>query len=101
VVKSCQQMIVRVTLLEQRVKVLETTVEHFNKKKQQSRARLQRGGVLQVQEALDLIQAREQANQEADAQYNQQGRKRAPPTCSNCGEKGHRRTTCKIVNNAS
>jgi hypothetical protein len=92
---------VRVTLLEQQVKELEATAEHHNRKKQQSRAQLQHGGVLQVAEALDLIQAREDANREADARYNQQGRQRAPPTCTNCGEKGHKRNQCKVTSSTS
>ena len=100
-IKSCQQTITRVALLEQRVKELEDSVEHQAKKKQQSRAQLQHGGVLQVAEALDLIQAREDTNREADAQYNQPGRQPAPPTCTNCGEKGHKRNQCKITNNTS
>jgi hypothetical protein len=101
VVKSCQQTIVRVTLLEQQVKKLEAGVEHHNKKKQQLQAQLQHGSILQVAEALDLIQAREDTNREADARYNQQGRQRAPPTCSNCREKGHKRNQCKIPSNSS
>ena len=91
----------RVILLEQQVKELEAASEHQAKKKQQSRAQLQHSGVLQVQEAQNLILARENANQEADARYNQQGGQRAPPTCSNCGEKGHRRNQCRIANNTS
>jgi hypothetical protein len=101
VIKSCQQTMTRVALLEQRVKELEASVEHQAKKKQQSRAQLQHGGVLQVQEAQDLILANERAHQEADARYNQPGRQRAPPTCTNCGEKGHRRNQCIITNNTS
>jgi mono/diheme cytochrome c family protein len=91
----------RVILLEQQVKELEAAAEHQAKKKQQSRAQLQHGSVLQVQEAQNLIVAREKANQEADAQYNQQGRQRAPPTCSDCGEKGHKQNQYKIIKNTS
>jgi hypothetical protein len=101
VVKSCQQTMTRVVLLEQRVKELEAAAERQTKKKHQSRSQLQHGGILQVQEAQNIILGREQANREADEQFIQQGRQRAPPTCSNCGEKGHRRTTCKVVNNNS
>jgi hypothetical protein len=100
VIKSCQQTITRVALLEQQVKELEASAEYHAKKKQQSRAQLQHGGVLEVGEAQDLILANERAYQEADARY-EQGRQRALPTCSNCGEKGHRRNQCRITNNTT
>ena len=89
----------RVVLLEQRVVELEAAVEQQSKKKQRSHAQLQHGGVLQVQEAQEMIISREQANQEADFRFNQQNKKRAPPTCSNCGGKGHNLTRCKILRN--
>jgi len=91
-------MMTRVILLEQRVKELEASKEHQAKKKQQSRAQIQHGGVLQVQEAQNQILAQERANQEADARYNQPGKQRASPTCTNCGEKGHKRNQCRIPN---
>jgi hypothetical protein len=97
VIKSCQQTMTRVVLLERRVKELEAAVEHQAKKKHYSRSQLQNGGVLQVQDALDLIIARDQATEEADRQYIQEGRKRAPPTCSNCHEIGHNRRGCKVA----
>jgi hypothetical protein len=57
----------RVVLLEQRVKVLEASVERQEERKRQSRSQLQHGGVLQVQEAQNLILAREEVNLEVDA----------------------------------
>jgi hypothetical protein len=66
VVKSCQQTIVRVTLLEQQVKELEATVEHCNRKKQQLQVQLQYSSILEVAETLDLIQVYKDTNQEAD-----------------------------------
>ena len=101
VVKSCQQTMTRVVLLEQRVKELEATVEYKEKKKRQSRSQLQHGGVLEVQEAQNLILAREQANQQAVRQRDQRRQERAPRTCSRCGSLEHTARTCNLVNYAS
>jgi hypothetical protein len=97
VVRGCQLAMAGVVLYEQRIKELEATVEHLQKKKSRSRAQLQHGGVLEVQEAQNLILAREQAIQEDIAQGVGQGCPRAPPTCSKCHVQGHIRTSCKNI----
>ena len=71
-------------LLEQENKELRAAVEHLQKKKKQSRAQLQQGGVLQVQEAQNLILGRNEAIWEEAAQHDQQVHRRAPPTYSGC-----------------
>jgi hypothetical protein len=84
----------RTTLLERRIAELEDTVEHLNKKKKRkSRTKLQSGGVLNVGDAQVMIR---QADLAAQTEA-QQPKTRAPPTCSNCGQIGHKRTRCTIV----
>jgi DDE superfamily endonuclease/Psq-like protein/Tc5 transposase-like DNA-binding protein len=101
VVKGCEKKMVKVVLLEQRVIELETSLERKEKKKQRSRAQLQHGGILEVQEAQNLIQAREVVIQREITPSSQQTRQRAPPTCSRCHNIGHTRTQCNLVNYTS
>jgi hypothetical protein len=97
VVKGCQLAMSGAVLYEQRIKELEATVEHLQKKKARTRTQLQQGGILQVQEAQNLIQAREEALQSEVSQAQQQGRSRAPPTCSGCGIQGHTIRQCRNI----
>lgn len=97
VVRGCQLAMAGAVLYEQRIKELEATIDHLQKKKVQSRTQLQHGGVLEVQEAQNLIIAQEQAIQEDIAQGVGQGRSRALPTCSKCHVQGHIRTSCTNI----
>jgi hypothetical protein len=95
-IRSCGQNLTRVTILERRVAELEDTVQHVNNKKRQSRRRLQTGGILRIGDAQDMIERADLLAQIARGGA-QQPRQRAPPTCSNCHQIGHNRTTCPII----
>jgi hypothetical protein len=90
--RSCEQYMTIVTTLECRVTVLEATVKYQNKRKRQSRARLQTGGVLRVEEAQEVISQARQLIQGPMEEGLPQTRQRAPPSCSNCHQTGHTRT---------
>jgi hypothetical protein len=93
VVRGCQLAMSGAVLLEQENRELRATIAHLQKKKKQSRTQLQHGGVLQVQEAQNIIRTREEAIQEEITQPRQ----RAPPTCSGCHIQGHTIRTCKNI----
>jgi hypothetical protein len=93
VIRGCQLAMSGAVLLEQENSELRATIEHLQKKKNQSRSQLQQGGVLQVQEAQNLIRAREEAIQVETTQVRQ----RAPPTCSGCHIQGHTIRQCKNI----
>ena len=88
-------------LLAQENAELRSANEHLQRKKRQRRSHLQKGGVLQVQEARQLILEREGAAEKTAAQATQQGRQRAPRTCSCCGSQDHTARTCNLVKYAS
>ena len=90
-----------VALQAQKIAELEASNRHLQEKKKRSRKRLQTGGVLEVQEAQQLILARQEAEQQREAQRQQQRQQRAPRTCSRCGSLEHTARTCNLVNYAS
>jgi hypothetical protein len=101
VVKGCQLAMSGAVLLAQENAELRSANEHLQRKKRQRRSHLQKGGVLQVQEARQLILEREGAAEKTAAQATQQGRQRAPRTCSCCGSQDHTARTCNLVKYAS
>ena len=93
-------------LQEQKIAELEAFNKHLQEKKKRTKRQLQRGGVLQVQEAQQLILERDnheiQATQQRvteqhDIQAIQQRRQRAPRTCSCCGSLEHTARTYNLA----
>ena len=90
-----------VALQAQKIADLEASNRHLQEKKKRSRKQLQNAGTLEVQEAQQLILARQEAEQQKEVQRQQQSRQRAPRTCSRCGPLEHTSRTCDLVNYAS
>ena len=90
-----------VALQTQKIAELEASNRHLQEKKKRSRKRLQHGGVLEVQEAQQLILARQETEQQREVQRQQPTQQRAPRTCSRCGSLEHTARTCNLVNYAS
>jgi len=95
IAKGCQQAMSGAALLLQENRQLRATNERLQRKKRQRRAYIQHGGVLQVQDARNIITAIGEPIEDQDIEQGLQGRQRAPPTCSNCYIQGHRMTICK------
>ena len=77
-----------VALQAQKIAELEASNKHLQ------------AGTLEVQEAQQLILARQEAEQERKTHRQQQSRQRAPRTCSRCGSLEHTARTCNLVNYA-
>jgi DDE superfamily endonuclease len=97
IVKATAHLMTKVALMDTRITDLEGTMQHLNKKQRRSKAQLQAGGVLSVEEAQDMIEQAELATQIAAEQRSQ----RAAPTCSLCHQLGHRRNYCPTIQVAS
>jgi hypothetical protein len=91
--KATRHLMAKSVLMETRVAELESTVQFLNKKKHRSKARLQIGGVVSVEEAQDRIERADLAIQIA----TEQRRQRAAPTCSLCHQLGHKRNACPSI----
>ena len=77
-------------LLQDKLHRCQAANKRQKKKKDVPQQFIQDGGSLTVEEALQIIQEKEEAIQvEAQAP-----RQRRPPTCSNCNVQGHTRTRC-------
>ena len=93
-VKGCQMAMNSAVLLAEENRQLQAENERQEKKRAKRRSYIAKGGVLTVQEGLDLSQKvntgpeSEVANQEATAQT------RAPRTCSLCRSQSHTARTC-------
>lgn len=90
-----------VALQAQEMAKLRAANEQLQQKKKRSRKQVQRGGILEVQEAQNLILARQVAEQAREARRQEPQRQRAPRTCSRCGSLEHNARTCNLVNYAS
>jgi len=88
-VKGYKIVIYSAILLIQEVKELRVANKRLTRKKSRRRTQLQRRGVLQVQEGQDRISEIESREQENMQQDIDQGRRRAPPTCSSCHIQGY------------
>ncbi|ODQ75279.1 hypothetical protein LIPSTDRAFT_242414 [Lipomyces starkeyi NRRL Y-11557] len=85
-------------LLQAEVQALQTANKAANRRHQRRRKRLQHGGILTVQEGLDLIQRIEVDKQiQHETGKNDQIRENETKQrrCGNCGETGHNSRTCK------
>ena len=82
-----------IAILAEENKKLRQASQRRQRKEQQHRQYIARGGALRAEEGQLLAAEAERVLQQAE-QVGQQSRPRAPPTCSNCHEKGHKRTQC-------
>jgi hypothetical protein len=85
------------TLSNQKNSELEATNTYLQTKAKRTKKQLQRGGVLEVQQAQQLILDRDNAIQQAEVQRAQQPLRRAPPTCSSCHVQGHTIRQCTNI----
>jgi hypothetical protein len=82
-------------LLAQENRELRAANERLQRKRQVKRHFIQHGGVLQVEQAQDIVTMLDIPIQDEAVRQDPQGRQRAPPTCSNCHIQGHRMTSCR------
>ena len=94
-VKGCQLAMNSATILLEENKKLRQTSQRRQRKEQQRRQYIACGGALRVEEGQLLATEAERVLQQVE-QEGQPSRPRAPPTCSKCHEKGHKRTQCTI-----
>jgi hypothetical protein len=92
-VKGCQFAMNSVAILAEENKKLRQASQRRQRKGQQRRQYIACGGALRVEEGQLLAAEAERVLQQVE-QAGQPSRPRAPPTCSNCHEKGHKRTQC-------
>ena len=95
VIKSCQTAMHRVTILGKEITELRVANQRRQRKQQQRRQYIASGGALRAEEGQLLAAEAERVVRQAE-QDPPVRRQRAPPTCSNCHEQGHRRTQCTI-----
>jgi hypothetical protein len=84
-----------VALQKQRIAEMEATIQQLQKKSKRTKKQLQTGGVLEMQEARQLLLAKDNAAELSEIQTIQATSTRAPPTCSRCGVQGHTIRSCK------
>lgn len=94
-VKSDQLMMNSVTILTEEVKKLRAASQRQQRKQDQRRRYISRGGALQAQQGQQLAAEAERVVAEVEQAQATQGRQRAPPTCTKCHIQGHTRTQCK------
>ena len=91
--KGCQSAMNSATILAAENTKLWQANQRRQRKQQRRRQYIARGGALQVEQGQLLAAEAERVLQQVE-QEDRVGRQRAPPTCSNCHEQGHRRTQC-------
>jgi DDE superfamily endonuclease len=92
--KAARQTLVQATLNERHILELQNTIEHLNKKKRRSKARLQIEPGMSVGEAQERIVRADLLAEIAAEARSQQPESRAPSTCSICHQIGHNRRRC-------
>jgi hypothetical protein len=101
--KACERGMIDMTIIQKEVHDLRAAHEKEKQKRRRSKARIAHEGGLTRQEAQDLIQSQNQANQSSQPVANgpaQSERIASPPRiraqfrCSNCNILGHRRNQC-------
>lgn len=97
VAKSASMAWSIVALQAERIAELEASNKLLQEKKKRTKKQLQHGGVLQVQEARQLILERDNAIEQQETQVAQQRRQRAPRKCSRCTSLEHTARTCNLV----
>jgi hypothetical protein len=92
-VKGCQLAMNSATILAEENRKLRQAIQRRQRKEQQRRQYIARGGALRAEEG-QLLAAEAEKVLEQVEQAGQPSRPRAPPTCSKCHEQGHKRTQC-------
>ncbi|KAK1916401.1 hypothetical protein P3342_004220 [Pyrenophora teres f. teres] len=95
VVKSCQVAMQSATILAEENKKLRAASQRQQRKQDQRRQYIARGGALQAQQGQQLALEAERVAAEVEQALATPGRQRAPPTCSKCHVQGHTRTQCR------
>jgi hypothetical protein len=94
-VKGCQMAMHSATILAEENTKLRQANHRREQKKQQRRQYIATGGTLTGQEGQRLATEADRVMQEVEQNQASQGYQRAPPTCSKCHERGHKRTQCR------
>ena len=97
VAKGCILAMSGAALLVQENKQLRFNNERLQRKRQVKRRYIQNGGILEVQDARDIIISREIATQGEVSMQDRPRRMRAPPTCSRCRIQGHTIRRCTQI----
>jgi hypothetical protein len=92
-VKGCRLAMNSATILAEENRKLRQATQRQQRKEQQRRQYIARGGALRAEEG-QLLATEAQRVLEQVEQVGQPSRPRAPPTCSKCHEQGHKRTQC-------
>jgi hypothetical protein len=92
--KATRQTLIQATLNQRHIAELQSTIEHQNKKKRQSTARLPIEPGMSVEEAQDMIVRSDLLAEIAAEASSQLPKSRATPKCSICHQIGHNRRRC-------
>jgi hypothetical protein len=99
--KGTSKIMHKLALLQSEVQILRQANEELSKRRRAKKTRLRQGGSLSQQEAQDLEDERDLAQQLKQETQASSGRKPREETrarrCGNCGETGHNTRTCQIV----
>jgi hypothetical protein len=95
VVKGCQLAMSGAALLAQENRELRAANKRLQKKRRVKRRYIKNGGILEVQDAQDLIEMHEAPSQIGVDPSIIQRPKRAPYTCSGCKIQGHTIRKCR------
>jgi hypothetical protein len=91
----------RLALVEARLKDLEQTNKIISRRRRGKRTRLQKGGVIRVQDALQIIDQMDVDTQVVaeSSRSGSRGRSERPGgrRCGVCGKVGHNARTCQVV----
>ena len=87
VIKSAEVTMQNALLLQQQIHQLESENQYRRKRKERTRYFIQDGGSLTVTEVKE-----KEEEQRRELERDAQPRSRRPPTCSDCGVFGHKRS---------
>jgi hypothetical protein len=85
------------TILAEENSKLRAANHRQQRKRQQQRQYIARGGVLRAQKGRALVAEPEMGVVEGDQTQPSQARTQAPPMCSKCHVQGHNRTQCRAI----
>jgi hypothetical protein len=99
--KGTSKIMHKLALLQSEVQMLRQANEELSKRRRAKKTRLRQGGSISQQEAQDLEDERDLAQQLKQERQASSGRKPREEMrarrCGNCGETGHNARTCQIV----
>ena len=97
--KATSKVMSKLALLKSENQILQQTNEELSKRRRAKKTRLRQGGSLSLQEAQDLQDQKDVAQQVRQELQAGSGRKARAETrarrCGNCGEIGHNARTCQ------